>query len=356
MGSFYSKKERSDSMAKTNKKHVKKVKPKASQGNNPSKVKVKPLDIIFLVGILAGVMLLLYPFCSDAINNYQNQHAIQRYQDKQLKKQKKDYDKQRKKMEKENKELAEKKGSPTADPFKRTDEKPDNSKKPVSFYDEHTVGVIYIPKINVNLPIYDSTEERFLQRGTGLLEGSSNPTGGPSTHAVITGHRGLHTAKLFTDLPKLEEGDVFYIDIGEDRLAYKVFATEVVEPKETKALRIQDDKDLMTLLTCTPYMINTHRLLVKAERTDYDPDVAKKEIKKINQKSKWLIIMWLSLAILLPLGIILFLLWLKKKKEKEKEAKKKKGKKKASKQKGRKKTSQSSSKKMSSQSKKRSKR
>lgn len=331
-------------MAKQKTKQVGKVTTKGSKG---TKVKVKPLDIIFLIGILAGVMLLLYPFCSDAINNYQNKHAIQRYQDKQLKSQKKEYDKQRKKMEKENKELAEKKGSPTADPFKRTNEKPDNSKKPVSFYDEHTVGVIYIPKINVNLPIYDSTEERFLQRGTGLLEGSSNPTGGPSTHSVITGHRGLHTAKLFTDLPKLEEGDVFYIDIGEERLAYKVFATEVVEPKETKALRIQDDKDLMTLLTCTPYMINTHRLLVKAERTDYDPDVANKEIKKINQKSKWLIILWLSLAILLPLGIILFLLWLKKKKESEKT----KGKKKASQKSGSKKTRKSSSKKMSAQSK-----
>ena len=136
-----------------------------------------------------------------------------------------------------------------------------------------TMGYIIIPKMNVELPIYHTVEERVLQVGVGHMESSSLPVGGESTHAALSGHRGLPSAKLFTDLDQMEVGDQFYIKVLGETLAYEVHEIETVLPTETESLAIQQGEDLVTLITCTPYGVNSHRLLVHAHRIPYEPQM-----------------------------------------------------------------------------------
>ncbi len=135
------------------------------------------------------------------------------------------------------------------------------------------MGYIIIPKMNVELPIYHTVEEKVLQVGVGHMESSSLPVGGESTHAALSGHRGLPSAKLFTDLDQMEVGDQFYIKVLGETLAYEVHEVETVLPTETESLAIQPGQDLVTLITCTPYGINSHRLLVHAHRIPYVPEM-----------------------------------------------------------------------------------
>lgn len=128
------------------------------------------------------------------------------------------------------------------------------------------MGYINIPKIDVELPIYHTTEESVLQIAVGHLEGTSLPVGGESSHCVLSGHRGLPSAKLFTHLDRLEEGDVFYMQILDETLSYEVDQIRIVLPTEVDDLRIEEGQDLCTLVTCTPYGINSHRLLVRGHR------------------------------------------------------------------------------------------
>lgn len=131
------------------------------------------------------------------------------------------------------------------------------------------IGYVEIPMIDVNLPVYAGTSDAVLQRGAGHLEGTSLPIGGASTHAVLTAHRGLAKARMFRDLGKLKSGDVFYFHNIAGTLAYEVDQIVTVEPSNFTPVLIQPDEDLMTLLTCTPYMVNSHRLLVRGHRVDY---------------------------------------------------------------------------------------
>ena len=145
---------------------------------------------------------------------------------------------------------------------------------------DEKIGILDIPKIKVSLPIYPGASEHSLQKGIGHLEGTSLPIGGQSTHAVLTGHRGLPNARLFTDLDQLTSGDIFYIENLSTILAYKVDQVKVIEPTNFKDLLIVPDKDYVTLLTCTPYMINSHRLIVRGHRIDYHPETKKQLEKK----------------------------------------------------------------------------
>ena len=131
------------------------------------------------------------------------------------------------------------------------------------------MGVIEIPKISVNLPIYHGTTEEVLSIGIGHLEGSSLPVGGKNTHSILTGHRGLPNAKLFTRLDELEKGDLFYIRVGNKTLAYQVNEITVMKPEAAEKLTREAEKDMVSLITCTPYGINSHRLVVTGERTPY---------------------------------------------------------------------------------------
>ena len=134
------------------------------------------------------------------------------------------------------------------------------------------MGYIELPSIDCSLPIYHGTEESVLQIAIGHLEWSSLPVGGESTHCVLSGHRGLPSAKLFTNLDKLQEGDVFLLRVLDEVLTYEVDQILIVEPQEIAALQITEGEDLCTLVTCTPYGINTHRLLVRGHRIENAPE------------------------------------------------------------------------------------
>jgi LPXTG-site transpeptidase (sortase) family protein len=159
-----------------------------------------------------------------------------------------------------------------ADPFAEGEREEDN-KVPLLSVDD-VMGYIEIAKIKVYIPIYYGSSEEVLQKGVGHLDNTSLPIGGNSTHTVLTGHRGLPSATLFTDLDQLVEGDVFYLHILNENLAYRVNQIKVVEPDETEDLTIVQGKDYVTLVTCTPYGINTQRLLIRGERI---PFVAEQE-------------------------------------------------------------------------------
>ena len=135
--------------------------------------------------------------------------------------------------------------------------------------DDGVMGVIEIPVINVSLPIYHGTSEDVLEKGVGHLQGTSLPIGGESTHTVLTGHSGLSSAKLFTDLTAMEEGDYFFLHVFGEELAYQVDQITTVLPAEISNLQVEPGQDYCTLVTCTPYGVNTHRLLVRGHRTDY---------------------------------------------------------------------------------------
>lgn len=133
------------------------------------------------------------------------------------------------------------------------------------------MGYLEIPSIEVRLPIYHSVEEEVLQVGVGHIESSSLPVGGESSHCILSGHRGLPSSRLLTDIDQLEEGDVFYLHVLNETLAYTVDNISVVEPQNVESLGIEQGKDYCTLVTCTPYGVNTHRLLVRGIRTPYTP-------------------------------------------------------------------------------------
>lgn len=135
-----------------------------------------------------------------------------------------------------------------------------------------TMGYVHIPKLAVSLPIYHGTEEETLDRGVGLLIGSSLPIGGGSTHAILTGHSGLASQKMFSDLDKLEIGDTFYLEVLNKFLAYEVDQINTVLPHDTTYLGLEEGKDLCTLVTCTPFGVNTHRLLIRGHRIAYTPE------------------------------------------------------------------------------------
>lgn len=132
------------------------------------------------------------------------------------------------------------------------------------------MGYVQVPKIGVKIPIYHTTNEDVLEKGAGHLPGSSFPVGGEGTHTVISAHRGLPSAALFTDLDKLQEGDYFLLSVLDDTLCYQVDQITVVEPTDTSTLTAEEGKDLATLLTCTPYGVNSHRLLVRGHRVPYE--------------------------------------------------------------------------------------
>ena len=152
----------------------------------------------------------------------------------------------------------------------------------LNYTDDGVMAYINIPKIDVNLPIYHGTDSEHMLKGVGHLVGTSFPVGGVDTHAVLSAHSGLSTAELFTNLADLKKGDLFYIHVLDDVLAYEVDKINVVKPNETNDLKIVPGQDYVTLVTCTPYGINSYRLLVRGHRVEYDPDLEKQESKKAN--------------------------------------------------------------------------
>ncbi|WP_411372737.1 class C sortase [Enterococcus thailandicus] len=225
------------------------------------------LKITMLLLILVGLLIALYPFYVDSLNGLIDQKRIEQAQKKSVE----ETNALQQKMTAENERLQKNGLNPGADPFK--------DEKKVESTQAELIGSINIPKININLPLYDETTTDVLEIGAGVLQGTSFPTGGKSTHSVISAHSGLPNRLFFTDLEELKIGDQFILTVLDKKLAYQVDAIEVVMPDDTSSLTIQEGRDLVTLLTCTPYMVNSHRLLVTGYRIPYNEAVQATESK-----------------------------------------------------------------------------
>lgn len=176
------------------------------------------------------------------------------------------------------------------------------------------MGYLSIPKIDIKIPIYHGTSNEVLQKGVGHFEGSSFPVGGKGTHAVLSAHSGLPSARLFTDLNQLRVGDMFYIYILDQVFAYKVDQVLVVEPSDVEALELQKGEDYVTLVTCTPYAVNTHRLLVRGTRVEYSPEVLESiPVQKTLAKDEIILYVSLGFVFVVLLFVIFFVFKGKKK-------------------------------------------
>lgn len=223
--------------------------------------------LIYLLIFLVGVSIMLYPAVSDLWNRHVFQTQVSSYEDT-VRSGKVDLEAELDAAKTYNAALSPK---VVPDAFSVHQGKMDAKYERVLDLDgKGMMGYITIPSIDVELPIYHYTDEETLKKGAGHLLGSSLPVGGEGTHAVISAHRGLPSAKMFTDLNLLEKGDAFYIHVLDKRLKYMVDRIAVVDPDETESLGIQEGQDLVTLVTCTPYGVNTQRLLVRGHRVADD--------------------------------------------------------------------------------------
>ncbi len=217
--------------------------------------------LILVVIFMAGLCLLLYPSFADYWNSFHQSHAIAQYAESVAELDDDEYDRIWDKAVKYNKELAKKAFS-----LMLSDSEIKEYEQVLNVTGTGIMGYIEIPKIRCALPIYHGTNEGVLQIAIGHIQGTSLPTGGKSTHCVLSGHRGLPSAKLFTDIDRLVAGDTFMIRTLDNTLTYEVDRINIVLPDQIDDLRIEEGKDLCTLVTCTPYGINTHRLLVRGHR------------------------------------------------------------------------------------------
>ncbi|MDO4730287.1 MAG: class C sortase [Candidatus Saccharibacteria bacterium] len=253
--------------------------------------------IIFIVSVALGIFLIVAPLVMGKINQAQSDAIIEAYQ----KAANSDTDKYKKDFERADKyNLA----------ITKTIEDNEITKQYNDILNIRSgiMGYIEIPRISIRDPIYHGVEEDALKHGIGHLPSTSLPTGGKGNHIALSGHRGLPSSKLFTDLDRVREGDIILLKIADRKLAYKVYDIEVVDPDYNDGLKIEPDRDLLTLITCTPYAVNTHRLLVHAERTEYTEEMEgiKKEFT-ISESDRILLIALGIVAMILALDIVVIL-------------------------------------------------
>ena len=255
--------------------------------------------LFLLICIAVGLLIALYPFYVDSLNSLMDQKRMEQVQKRTAA----ENEAQRKKMEEQNQRLTDQGFNPGADPF---DEQNRNESTTSSQLEEWLIGSVNIPKIQISISLYDRLNGMILENGAGVLQGTSFPLGGNSTHSVISAHSGLPNRRLFTELDRLEHGDTFILTVLGEKLAYQVENIQVVLPDDTSVLTIEEGKDLVTLLTCTPYMINTHRLLVTGHRIPYSESV-KKEEEKGNQERNLRQLLILAGTIIAIVILLLFI-------------------------------------------------
>lgn len=276
-------------------------------------MKKKAGNLVICIIFLAGLSLLLYPFVANQWNNYRQKQLISGYEQVVSEKEAAegiDYDAERKKAEDYNEALLP---CVLPDSFALAES---SGVDPVymntlNIAGDEMMGSVEIPKINIKIPIYHTTEEDVLNKGAGHLEGSSLPVGGANTHAVISAHRGLPSASLFTDLDQMKVGDHFLIHVLDETLCYEVDKISVVKPEDTSALAVEDGQDLVTLLTCTPYGVNTERLLVRGHRVPYVEEEVKEEKTVLSGSSlhtNYLLWVFVGLSVT---ALFIFVLYLK---------------------------------------------
>ena len=260
---------------------------------------------------LAGLSLLLYPFIANEWNTYRQERLISSYETVIADKEEAgeiDYGTERETAAAYNEELVP---SVLPDSFAvaaAADEPDPEYMAALNIAGDGVMGSVEIPKIDISLPICHTTTEEVLEQAAGHLEGSSLPIGGESTHTVITAHRGLPSAALFTDLDRLEEGDHFLIHVLDETLCYEVDKILTVEPDETDVLAVEEGEDLATLVTCTPYSVNTHRLMVRGHRVPYvEEEVAEEKVplSQISLHTSYLL--WVIVGLTVTGLFILFL-------------------------------------------------
>ena len=226
-------------------------------------MKSKVTTFLLIVVALAGVCLLAYPTLSDWWNSNNQSRAVASYKNAVMAADDSELAETLEEAFAYNARLAEEGNSWLLD-----DERMTEYESQLALNDSGIMGYVEIPKIGCTLPIYHGTDEAVLQVAIGHIEGSSLPVGGKSTHSVVSGHRGLPSARLFTDLDQLKEGDKFFLHVLDEELAYEVDQILIVEPDDVAALEIVEGEDLCTLVTCTPYGVNSHRLLVRGHRVE----------------------------------------------------------------------------------------
>ncbi len=224
----------------------------------------KLYTIALILVLLIGLSLLLYPTVSSYINSLHQSKAISGYVENVTKLDKDKYADIINKAKEYNQQLAN--GNTVI--TKLTEEELKLYNQTLDAFGNGIMGYIEIPTISCNLPIYHGTQADVLQIAIGHIEGTSMPVGGANTHTVLSGHRGLPSARLFTDLDKLTVGDIFIINTLNETLTYEVYEILTVLPHEIEGLKIEENQDLCTLVTCTPYGVNSHRLFVKGKRVE----------------------------------------------------------------------------------------
>ena len=276
-------------------------------------MKKKAGNLVICIIFLAGLSLLLYPFVANQWNNYRQKQLISGYEQAVSEKEAAegiDYDAERKKAEEYNEALLP---CVLPDSFALAES---SGVDPVymntlNIAGDEMMGSVEIPKINIKIPIYHTTEEEVLNKGAGHLEGSSLPVGGANTHAVISAHRGLPSASLFTDLDQMKVGDHFLLHVLDETLCYEVDKISVVKPEDTSALAVEDGQDLVTLLTCTPYGVNTERLLVRGHRVPYVEEEVKEEKTVLSGSSLHTnYLLWVFVGLFVT-ALFVFVLYLK---------------------------------------------
>ncbi len=235
--------------------------------------KMKLTNGILILMLLAGLSLLLYPTISDYYNSFHQSQAIVGYNETVLQLDAEDYSEIWDAAVAYNESLITRNSG-----YMLKNEQKEQYEQLLDINDSGIMGYVKIPSIDVNLPIYHGTDEAVLQVAIGHIEWSSLPVGGANTHCVISGHRGLPSAKLFTNLDRMEIGDTFMLQVLDEILTYEVDQILVVEPQEVQELKIIEGQDLVTLVTCTPYGVNSHRLLVRGHRVDNAPVVVERHV------------------------------------------------------------------------------
>jgi len=275
----------------------------------------KQLSTAFLLLILlTGISLLLYPTVSNWWNSYHQSRAIVNYAEETSGMEESVKTELLERARAYNRALAAK-----APRWLLSDEEWEDYLSQLDVTGTGIMGYIEIPQIECSLPIYHGTGEEVLSAGVGHIEGSSLPVGGAATHAVLSGHRGLPSAKLLTNLDRLTEGDVFYLHVLEETLAYEVDQIVTVEPDDLEELNIQEQQDYCTLVTCTPYGINSHRLLVRGhrvvvpEQADNEPQQGTEEPQPSGRRLPPQLI-----AAMVSLVVLVFIGWLFYRKQKRK--------------------------------------
>lgn len=270
------------------------------------KKKIRIADIIRIIILLIALSVLLYPTVSNYLYEKNSSRVTSSYDDTLEKMTEQELEALRQEAYEYNKNLVQS-GVSVTDPFGEDSSRNEEYENILNIEGNGMMGYIRIPKIDVELPIYHGTSEPVLQVGVGHLASSSLPVGGETTHTVLTGHRGLPSKLLSTDLDQMVEGDIFYLKVLGETLAYEVDQILTVLPEEMDALGIEEGKDYATLVTCTPYAVNTHRLLIRGHRIPYEEAVE----KEADEVSHGLKIPFEVLVLLIAIGVLvlLFILW-----------------------------------------------